>query len=150
MRNRHTTLTELGTMFGVSSHVIGRWLVEIGLRTPDKRPSAEAFEGGYCQQAPTGRGQGYFWVWHAQKTIAALEKAGHSRKESAPQAGRLVGPFTLEQSDTSEFRIVGTDGTVSVWVQGELKARQVLGLLNLGHDQGLLNQHEETSGVPEM
>lgn len=58
-----STLTELGKLFGVSSHSIGRWLIECGLRTPGKKPSRKAFEDGLVRQAPTGRGAGYFWVW---------------------------------------------------------------------------------------
>jgi len=51
--------TELGKLFGVSSHVLGDWLVDIGLRTSDKKPSAGAFSEGFVEQADNGRG-GYF------------------------------------------------------------------------------------------
>lgn len=74
----YITMRELGTLFGVSSHVIGRWLVEIGLRTAQKRPSPAAFQGGYVQQGGLQNG-GYFWIWHREMTIAALEQAGHQQ-----------------------------------------------------------------------
>ena len=49
-------LTPMGKLFRVSSHVVGRWLVEIGLRTQDKKPSARALNEGFLDQADNGRG----------------------------------------------------------------------------------------------
>ena len=43
--------TDLGKLFGVSSHVIGKWLLDCGLRTENKKPSRKAFEGGYVEKA---------------------------------------------------------------------------------------------------
>jgi hypothetical protein len=43
------TLTQIGQIFGTTSHQAGRWLLKLGLRTQTKhgmKPSAEAFEGG--------------------------------------------------------------------------------------------------------
>lgn len=101
------TMREIGKSFGVSSHVIGRWLIDIGLRTADKKPSAAAHHGGYVEQSGLQNG-GYFWKWHGQKTIAALQQAGHPK--SAPMlSGRLNGPFTAEQSGVNGYRIVNGD-----------------------------------------
>ena len=71
------TQTELGELFDVSSHKIGHWLTEIGLRTREKRPSRAAFDGGYVEKADTGRNGGYFYVWHREKTVTALGLAGY-------------------------------------------------------------------------
>ena len=64
MPDEFTTMREIGKQFGVSSHVIGRWLVEIGLRTQDKEPSREALAGGYCTRRAMDRGPGSLVVWH--------------------------------------------------------------------------------------
>ena len=32
------TLTQIGEVFGASSHQVGKWLVEIGLRTRERGP----------------------------------------------------------------------------------------------------------------
>ena len=82
---KFSNLTELGQMFGVSSHDMGNWLVAIGLRTDDKKPSREAFAGGYVDQAPTNRGfGGYYWVWDRERTVAALEEKGYHRAGQSP------------------------------------------------------------------
>ena len=76
--------TELGKLYGVSSHKIGKWLLDLGLRTKDNKPSRTAFEAGFVDQRPSTQPGTYFWVWHSEKTMQALDKAGHKRVE-APQ-----------------------------------------------------------------
>ena len=70
----------LGREFGVSSHIIGRWLTALGLRV-DGIPTAIAIAEGYAMVTPipwiTYRS---YWVWHKQRTITALLAAGHPRK----------------------------------------------------------------------
>ncbi|WP_166820096.1 hypothetical protein [Thalassoroseus pseudoceratinae] len=74
-------LTTLGRMFGTTSHVTGKWLVECGLRTEDKKPSKKAFDENFVTTTNTGRGSGYYYVWDKDKTASALEAAGHKRAE---------------------------------------------------------------------
>ncbi len=73
----YVSQTELGNLFGVTSHRIGQWLREIGWRTSKNKPSQEAFDRDLARPISSGRNNGYFYVWHATKTIEALEKAGH-------------------------------------------------------------------------
>lgn len=79
--DEYTTMRELGKTFDVSSHTIGRWLVEIGLRTAEKNPSQRALRE-YVTQISLDCGKPLF-MWHQAKTIAALESAGHERKNSS-------------------------------------------------------------------
>ena len=73
------SMTEIGIMFGVSSHVIGRWLYEIGWRTVEGRPCPEAFNRDLIKPTHNGRNGGYYYIWHVTKTIEALKEAGHER-----------------------------------------------------------------------
>ena len=131
---RIMTQTQLGKVFGTTSHEIGKWLVEIGLRQADGKPSREAFDGAYCEAAPS-RGQGYHWAWVAEKTVPALERAGHRRVVPPPlelvDPPSLAGPFTARARGDGQFEIVGSDGNVGVIVVGERNAKPVLSLLNL-------------------
>ena len=138
MPDEFTTMREIGKQFGVSSHVIGRWLVEIGLRTQYKQPSQEAFAGGYCTRQPMDRGPKSLVIWHVTKTVAALERAGHRQvirppTITMPTTTRLIGPFALEQSGVGGHVIVGGDGAKLVWVYGEDTAQKVLRLLNVAY-----------------
>lgn len=130
----YVTMREIGEQFKVSSHVIGRWLVDIGLRTADKRPSAEAHQGGYVQQSGLQSG-GYFWKWHGDKTIAALEQAGHP-KPSPVSSGRLNGPFTARESGVNSYEIVNGNGTTQMWVMGQEAAQDAVRLFNLAYKHG--------------
>ena len=71
--------TELGKLYGVSSHKIGRWLVEVGLRTREKKPSYRAFNEGFVEQRPSTQPNTYFYVWQKEKTVALLEHYGYER-----------------------------------------------------------------------
>ena len=142
MADEFITMTEIGKLYGVSSHVVGRWLREIGMRSDfGQRPRQDAIDGGYCRLAPTGRGTGYFWVWHKRRILAALEAAGHCVEEPEPQipiTDRLVGPFNAQQSSNNGYEIIGGDGAVAIWAFGEDAARLVVKLLNLADDHGQL------------
>lgn len=140
------TQTQLGQLFGVSSHKIGRWLVAIGLRTEDKRPSDEAHHGSFCTTAPSGT-SGYHWVWNSQKTVRALRDAGHALVSDAPPAlvepSALAGPFSISPTRTSE--ILNADGSVAVVAMNEPTARIVLSLLKTAHRHGVIERLVERS-----
>lgn len=132
--------TDLGHMFGVSSHAIGKWLIECGIRTENKKPSRKAFEGGFISQAPS-RNDCYYYVWQQEKTIAALRSAGHrlKRQYEPPNVNRLVGPFEAKISSRNGYEIVGGDGDVGMWVTGQTNAESVVLLLNLAYQHGKFN-----------
>ena len=78
------TMKEIGKIFGVTSHVIGRKLKDLGMRTNEGKPSPAAFRGHYCGQRFTRDYENYCWAWHPEKTIKLLEKAGMRRVEDEP------------------------------------------------------------------
>ena len=86
--NEYLSLTDLGRLYGVSSHVVGRWLKGLGLRTKDGRPSAEAFAQGYVAQRPSRQPGTYFWIWHADKTTAILDGMRYPRAVLDPPVGK--------------------------------------------------------------
>ena len=78
--NEYATLTELGIVFNVTRNAIGKRLKELGLRTPEGRPSTMAFNHGFVTQRWALERPGiYNWTWHRQKTIAVLEQSGLRR-----------------------------------------------------------------------
>ena len=135
------TQTQIGELFDVSSHQIGKWLVEIGLRTLKKHPSGLAFDGGFVSQAPS-RNDGYNWAWHSAKTVTALEKAGHRRIPNPPsylvEPPKLKGPFGNGGNTANGYDVVNGDGSVAIVVTGEKNADFVVKLLNFADDKGAL------------
>jgi hypothetical protein len=79
MADEFLSLTELGRLYGVSSHMMGRWLVALGLRTREKKPSRDAFQGGYVSQRASTQPGTYFWVWHGERTMRLLHEAGYRK-----------------------------------------------------------------------
>jgi hypothetical protein len=75
------SLTELGRLYGVSRNKLGQWLVDLGLRTANRKPSARAFNEGFLDQRDSKQPGTYFWVWHEEKTTRLLDEAGHMRAE---------------------------------------------------------------------
>jgi hypothetical protein len=79
MSDEFWTMKEIGQVFGLSSHVIGRKLKELGLRTAAGKPSRSAFRDGYCDQRWDADLTNYCWAWAKTKTISALEGCGLTR-----------------------------------------------------------------------
>jgi len=150
-RFEYMSLTQLGELFGATSHQVGKWLVEIGLRTPNMRPSAEAFRGMFVTTGPS-RGQGYNYVWHAQRTVAALVDAGHALSvepgNSLVAESALSGPFTHRHHPKFGCEIVSSDGTVSVWVSGENNAKVICNLLNVANKHGVIERQLAQGQTP--
>lgn len=134
---KYLTQTQLGQLFGVSSHVIGDWLTLIGLRDKKtKKPSREAHRGGYCETAPSGS-SGYHWAWQAEKTVAALTEAGHELVEGLPDdlvyPPALEGPFTVRDK-----LVLNASGETAFRAGMNLHAEIVTKLLNAAHRHGML------------
>jgi len=142
------TLTQLGQLFGVTSHKVGKWLVDIGHRTNGGRPSARAYREKIAETAPS-RNQGYIWVWHAESTVAALEQAGYPRVSPPPldlvEPPVLVAPFSLRPAESGALDIVSADGGVGVRVWGSTNAALVRKLLDLAARYGKLGTNAPTS-----
>lgn len=85
MTDNFLSLTEIGRHYGVSSHKVGRWLVDLGLRNEKKKPSVMAFDGGYVTQRDSTQPGTYYWTWHAEKTMQLLDQVGKKRV-AEPQA----------------------------------------------------------------
>lgn len=79
MSDEFKSMTELGKLYGVSSHMLGKWLTKLGLRDSNKKPSTIAFDNGMVAQRDSTQPGTYFWVWHIEKTVSALERGGHQR-----------------------------------------------------------------------
>jgi len=71
--NDFLSLTEIGKLYGVSSHVVGRWLKNLGLRTESGSPSIQAFNEKYVSQRPSRQPGTYYHVWDAKKTTDLLD-----------------------------------------------------------------------------
>jgi hypothetical protein len=85
MSVRYLSLTELGKLYGVSSHQVGKWLKGLGLRTEGNDPSELAFEGGFVDRRPSTQPGTYYYVWHEQKTTEILDKMGYPRAKQQEQ-----------------------------------------------------------------
>jgi hypothetical protein len=68
---QYVTMRHLGTLLGVSSHAIGRKLMEVGLRTPERRPSEKAKESGLTKTVFVEQGFALD-LWHLEKTLTVL------------------------------------------------------------------------------
>jgi hypothetical protein len=75
------SLTELGHLYGASRNKVGHWLVDLGLRTKERKPSQTAFDGGFVDQRPSTQPGTYYWVWHGEKTTRLLDRAGFQRAD---------------------------------------------------------------------
>ena len=116
-----STMKQLGRMFGVSSHDIGKWLIAVGLRNHwDKRPSYDAHHSGFVHQTPNPTGYGYFWSWHTEKTLAALEKAGWKITSVTGDAGQRI-ILAAKGENKLTVRIYASGADVKVLIANQTK-----------------------------
>ena len=145
MRYKHEymTMRQIGQLFGVSSHTVGRWLKELRLRTDRGTPSHEALASGVATQR-YGDGATYHYVWQSKGTVAALEDAGHERVPHPPpelvEATVLAGPFETSEADGGKCHVVGGDGEVAIVVTGKRNALLVCRVLNIAYRAGMLSK----------
>lgn len=76
MKDDYWTMREIGRLFDLSSHKIGKKLKQLGYRTPDGKPSHKAFDEALVKQRWADDQPVYLWAWHRDKTVAVLEQAG--------------------------------------------------------------------------
>jgi hypothetical protein len=76
------TMREIGMRLGLTSHQVGRRLKELGLRTPEGRPSRRAFEAGLCGQRRAPDGEHYVWGWDGERALKLV--AGDGPKPTTP------------------------------------------------------------------
>jgi hypothetical protein len=87
MTDTFCSMRSLGAMLGVSSHVVGRVLKGLGLRTPDGQPSPAAKESGLVTQAEGPQHWIKLWLWHEERTLAILEAANLENPSASPLSG---------------------------------------------------------------
>jgi len=85
------SMKEIGKEIGWTSHQVGRLLKKLGLRTPEGKPSREAFAAGMCAQRWTPDGEHYLWAWDGERALRLLA-AGSLEAESAAPPGRRDHP----------------------------------------------------------
>lgn len=83
----YVSLTELGILFGRTSHRVGRWLEALGLWVQCGDPTQKAREAGLINRREYLTGCEYpLNTWHRERTVAVLEASGH-RLKKAVQVG---------------------------------------------------------------
>jgi hypothetical protein len=126
--NEYANFTELGTYFGMTRNFVGKRLKELGLRTPEGKPSQKAFvEGFVAQRWAQDRPGIYLWAWERDKTIAVLEQSGLRRAVPVDHA-----EFTARRSGTTGCEILNHDGEIVAWTVDELWAAKIVAALNRG------------------
>lgn len=137
-KNEHLTLAELGRVFGVGEKDVGKWLIELRLRSPRGFP----MDASYVKLLkPQTWGQAHVWI--ADRTVEVLMMNGRNPVVPPPadlvEAAPLDGPFRINAHTCGLHEVVGQRGAVA-WVSGDRNAHQVCRLLNAGHRLGVLDR----------
>jgi hypothetical protein len=79
MNDEYLSQTELGKLYGVSSHVVGRWLKGLGLRDAGGNPTDRAKAEGFAKREPSTKPGTYFYAWHREKTCEQFDGMEYPR-----------------------------------------------------------------------
>ncbi len=132
-RFEYMSLKQLGGLFGDTSHKAGEWLKALGLRDEEGLPTKKAHEGRFCKMKSAGD-KCTLWVWHSEKTVAALKEAGY------PTPAILNGPFTVRVTSDSICVIENGDGSDCIRVNNSMTADVIVRLLNAAHKTGHIDR----------
>ena len=116
-KNMYSNQQVLGQLFGVTSHDIGKWLIEAGLRNAvTKAPTSEAHNEGFCEQVVGGPSGQYTYHWQTERTVQRLVERGHALLLEPPlnqiEEPELKGPFAIHARD--QRYLTNSDGEVVV------------------------------------
>ena len=141
-RMRLFTQTQLGKLFGATSHDVGKWLVSCGLKDKETRmPTREAHNEMYCDTAPSGQSN-YSWEWVAEKTVKRLISAGHPLATELPpelvEPPELVGPFQMKTA--SSKIILNGEGRPVLQIAVAAHAKVLLRILEAAHKTGAIER----------
>lgn len=144
MKFRYKKLSQrqLGQLYGVSSHEIGKRLAKIGLRDEKTgKPTPRAHQDGFCDMAPSGQA-GYCWAWNVEKTVPEFSNGGYRLLSELPEElvdpVPLNGPFRASASCPKE--ILNADDSLAARTTSLRNAEVLLKLLNLAHERGVFNR----------
>lgn len=70
--------TEIGRVYGVSSHVVGKWLKDLGLRNSEGFPTDDA-KAMVSKRQSTNLGT-WISVWDREQVLEVLDKMGYPRE----------------------------------------------------------------------
>lgn len=142
-RYEYISQRQLGELFGDTSHKVGKWLKALGLRDEEGLPTKKAHEGRFCKMKSAGD-KCTLWVWHSEKTVAALKKAGHPMLLDLPRdlvsPAILNGPFTVRTTANSICVIENGDGSDCIRVNNSMTADVVAKILNMAHEKGVIDR----------
>jgi len=80
MKREYLSQTEIGTIYGVSSHVVGKWLKSLDLRDQNGHPTNKAKSFfGLCGKRESTRAGTWINVWERNQILSLLDQKGHKR-----------------------------------------------------------------------
>lgn len=142
-RFAYMSLRQLGELYGVTSHKVGKWLKDLELRDEEGLPTKKAHDGRYCKQTSAGE-KCTLWVWEAEKTVAVLKNDGHPMLLDPPRdlvsPAILNGPFAVRATSDSICVIENGDESDCIRVNNKMTADVVVRLLNAAHKSGHLDR----------
>ncbi len=133
--------SELGKLFGVSSHTIGKWLVDCGLRDHNGQPTRRAIDEKFC--GPLLATMQYTNIgWNPDKTVPLLISHGHKLVDQPPswlvQTSNLHGPFAISVSNPNV--VVNSDGDFVAETSSAKHSTVISRLLDLAHKHGVIER----------
>jgi len=133
---------DIGKLFGMTSHQVGKHLKDLGLRSQVGSPSKMAREQGIA--VPGGDFNGHpEHLWHVEAVVGLFEEAGHRRVPNPPPnlatPPVLIGPFSLHETDNDTWQVVGSNNNVGIVVTGQRNAELIRKMMNGAHTIGMLD-----------
>lgn len=84
MPNEYKSMREIGKHFGATSHEVGKWLQNLGLRDANKEPTPRAVDEEWIAKLPSTQPGTWFYGWHEKRTIELFKQMEYVGKHGLP------------------------------------------------------------------
>jgi hypothetical protein len=100
--------TNLGKQFGLSAIAMGKKLKELGLRSEDGNPTAQAICQGYCTSTPLKEGTPFF-MWNRQQVEELMQAHGYQRLDPQEVVARELAESWMRVHEQWQRAIYGVE-----------------------------------------
>jgi hypothetical protein len=81
----YKSMREIGKQFGATSHEVGQWLENLGLRTSDHQPTQTARLEGWIAKLPSRQPGTWFYGWDAKRVTELFKQMEYVGRRSIPR-----------------------------------------------------------------
>ena len=126
----YKTMREIGKEFNATSHEVGRWLKNQGLRLENGQPSSEAKRDGWVKKVDSTKPRTYFYAWNHAKIKDLFQIMGYRGDLAVKHQEPVLNEYTVKHNGSLSYQVLDADGKEVCHCFDQGRAFEIAGLYN--------------------